>query len=95
MDSRRNSLGQNRNWGSWADIGLRVPFTHGHVAASWNVPVIGRSYPDIPPDQFQEREPLLGNRLTVEFAWHLDFDRDHRRGEAGIPLNPPLEKGDL
>lgn len=79
LDSRRSSFGQNRSWGSWLELGLRLPTGWGDVSLSYSLPAIGRLYPTLPPEQFQEREPLLGQRLSTEVRWLFLRPRDQTR----------------
>ncbi len=77
LDSRRSRLGQNQVWGSFAAVALERAFDRGRIRVGWEFPVIGKLYPPPPvsvidqQSQFQEHDPLLGNRLQVDWTWDL------------------------
>lgn len=71
FDSRRKTLGQNDVWALSGWLGVFAYGGDWRAGLRWDAPVIGKGYPGTPPDQYAEREPLLGHRIGGEVAWFL------------------------
>jgi len=56
---------------TWGRFGLEAAMAQWRIGANWERPLFGNNYPTVRPGQFQERDPLLGDRfgITIGYAF--------------------------